>query len=152
MNDEMVAPAEQAPTLLAQDRSGRTILLGTFEGVMFPSLRVGYLVLPPALAEGFIDAAQAYGEHALAPVQWALAEFIDRGHMTALLQHQRARCAHRRELVRRFLLSQLPREVRAGPLGGGLHLCLHLPRDISDSDMAGRAAIGGICSSNRCRC
>jgi len=136
MNDELVPPAEQPPPLATLDRHGRTILMGTFEGIVFPSLRVGYLVLPPALAGAFIATAQGYGEHAMAPVQWALAEFIDRGHMTALLQARRARGAAMRELVRRVLLAALPPRVRAGPLHGGLHLCLHLPAEVQDTAVA----------------
>ena len=138
MNDEMVPPAQQPPTLFSRDHSGRTLLLGTFEGVAFPSLRVGYLVLPPALAEGFIGAAQVYGEHVPAPVQWALAEFIDRGHMTAHLQAQRKRCVRKRELVRRCLLPALPASVRAGPMDTGLHLCLQLPDTMKDTVIAER--------------
>lgn len=138
MNDEMVPPAQQPPTLFARDRAGRTLLLGTFEGVAFPSLRVGYLVLPPALAEGFIAAAQVHGEHVPAPVQWALAEFIDRGHMTAHLQAQRKRCARKREIVRRCLLPALPAGVRAGPMDTGLHLCLQLPDSMKDTALAER--------------
>jgi len=133
MNDEMVPPQQQPPSLFSRDTHGRTLMLGTFEGVAFPSLRVGYLVLPPALAAGFIDAAQVYGEHVPAPVQWALAQFIDRGHMTALLQAQRKRNARRRELLRRVLLPALPARVRAGPLDAGLHLCLHLPSEMKDT-------------------
>ena len=133
MNDEMVPPAQQPPTLFSRDTQGRTLLLGTFEGVAFPSLRVGYLVLPPALAAGFIGAAQVYGEHVPAPVQWALAEFIDGGHMTAHLQAQRKRNARKRELVRRCLLPALPATVRAGPMDSGLHLCLHLPPTMKDT-------------------
>ncbi len=133
MNDEWVPPAQQPPTLFARDAAGRTLMLGTFEGVAFPSLRVGYLVLPPALAAAFIDAAQVYGEHVPVPVQWALAQFIDRGHMTAHLQAQRQRCARQRELVQRCLLAALPAAVRAGPLDSGQHLCLHLPPEVKDT-------------------
>lgn len=136
MNDEMVPAAQQPPTLFARDKAGRTLMVGTFEGVAFPSLRVGYLVLPPALAAAFIDAAQVYGEHVAAPVQWALAQFIDRGHMTAHLQAQRLRCLSQREQVRRCLLAALPAGVRAGPLDGGQHLCLHLPPEVSDTAVA----------------
>lgn len=138
MNDEMVPPAQQPPALFSRDPARRTLLLGTFEGVAFPSLRVGYLVLPPALAAGFIAAAQVYGEHVPAPVQWSLAEFIDRGHMTAHLQAQRKRCARKRELVRRCLLPALPASVRAGPMDSGLHVCLQLPDSMKDTVIAER--------------
>ena len=40
----------------ALDRSGRVIYMGTFSKTMFPALRIGYLVLPPALVEPFTRA------------------------------------------------------------------------------------------------
>lgn len=138
MNDELVPPAQQPPTLMSRDRVGRTLMLGTFEGVAFPSLRVGYLVLPPALAEAFVAAAQAWGEHVSPPVQWALAAFIDRGHMTTHLQAQRQRRAAKRALIQRLLLPALPPGVHAGPLHSGMHLCLHLPPDWDDTQVAAR--------------
>ena len=138
MNDELVPAAEQPPSLMAQDRAGRVLMQGTFEGVVFPSLRVAYLVLPKALAPSFIAAAPTFCDHVAAPVQAALAEFIDRGHMTAFLQKQRRGMLHRRELVRRALLTTLPPGVRAGPMTSGLTLCLHLPRELGDNELACR--------------
>lgn len=138
MNDELVPAAEQPPSLLAQDSCGRVLMVGTFEGVVFPSLRVAYLILPKALAAAFVAAAPTFCDHVAAPVQWALAEYIDGGHMTAQLGKQRSAMLHRRELVRRALLTTLPPGVRAGPMNSGLTLCLHLPSGIADTDIAAR--------------
>jgi len=135
-NDETVPPAQQLPALASNDASGRVILMGTFEGVMFPSLRVAYLVLPRALAPAFIGAATGLGERVPAAVQWALAEFIDRGHMTTHLQAQRAALFRRRDTVRALLLATLPAGVRAGPMNAGTHLCLHLPASVADTELA----------------
>jgi GntR family transcriptional regulator/MocR family aminotransferase len=136
MNDELVPPEQQPTPLMARDSAGRVLMMGTFEGVMFPSLRVGYLVLPPALAAGFVRAAAALGEHVPGPVQAALAGFIDHGHMTAHLQQLRSEIGRRRETVRRVLLTRLPRGVRAGPLTSGTCLCLHLPPGMRDAEVA----------------
>lgn len=137
-NDETVPPKQQPPSLFAHDPHGRVLMMGTFEGVLFPSLRVAYLVLPRALAAGFIDAAAALGERVPLPLQWALAEFIDRGHMTAHLQALRASLFRRRETVRAKLLARLPAGVRAGPMNAGAHLALHLPPELPDTELAAR--------------
>lgn len=137
-NDETVPPAQQPPSLFANDPHGRVLLMGTFEGVLFPSLRVAYLVLPPALAAGFVDAAAALGERVPCALQWALAEFIGRGHMTAHLSALRASLFRRRETVRRALLARLPAGVRAGPMNAGAHLALHLPPELPDAEVAAR--------------
>lgn len=135
LNDEWVPVAQQAPALITLDRSARALLLGTFEGIAFPALRVGYIVLPLAIAADFCAAAQAYADHVSAIVQWALAAFIERGHMSAHLQQQRARLARHRELLQRVLLPQLPPGVRAGPLHSGGHVCLHLPDGVRDVEV-----------------
>ncbi len=138
MNDELVPAAQQPPALISNDATGRVLMMGTFEGVMFPALRVGWLVCPKALAADFVPAAAALGEHVPAPLQWALAEFIDRGHMTAHLQALRASLFRRREIVRRELLAALPPAVRPGPMNQGAHLCLHLPPALPDTAVAQR--------------
>lgn len=138
MNDELVPAAQQPPALVSNDASGRVLMMGTFEGVAFPSLRVGYLVVPKALAPRMAAAAALLGEHVPAPVQWALAEFIDRGHMTAHLQALRATLFRRREIVRRELLAALPPAVRPGPMNNGTHLALHLPPALPDRSVVAR--------------
>jgi GntR family transcriptional regulator / MocR family aminotransferase len=137
-NDETVPALQQPPALFAHDPHGRVIGMNTFEGVMFPSLRVGYLVLPRALAGGFVAAAATLGERVPAAVQWALAEFIDRGHMTAHLKTLRAAIFRRRETVRTRLLRVLPAGVRAGPMNSGTQLCLHVPPHLNDVELASR--------------
>ncbi len=138
MNDELVAPERQPPALFTRDRAGRTLMLGTFEGVAFPSLRIGYVVLPAPLAEAFVGAAQVYGEHVPAPMQWAMAQFIDRGHLSEHLQRQRGHIATLRKTVRQVLLPALPPAVRAGPMETGLHVCLHLPDEVKDTVVAAK--------------
>jgi GntR family transcriptional regulator/MocR family aminotransferase len=129
-NDEWVPRSEQTPTLFARDRAGRVLLLGTFEGVMFPSLRVAYLVLPSELANRFIAGHARLGERVPLATQWAVAQFIDSGAMTSHLQRVRSELAERREHVARRLAAVLPAEVRVGPLETGAQVCLHLPPNL----------------------
>lgn len=143
-NDETVPAVQQPPSMFAVDPHGRVVLMGTFEGVMFPSLRVAYLVLPPAIAADFTAAAARLGQRVPLPVQWAAAEFIDRGHLTAHLQRLRADVLRRREIVRTRLLPRLPQGVCAGPMNAGTHLALHLPPACSDVALAGRLRKRGL--------
>lgn len=131
-NDEWVARAQQPPTLFSRDSAGRVLLLGTFEGVMFPSLRVAYLVLPKALAGGFIETYAQRGERVPLGAQWAVAQFIDSGGMNDHLMRVRADLAMRREQVRTLLRQLLPAAVRVGPMSTGAQFCLHLPPALPD--------------------
>jgi GntR family transcriptional regulator/MocR family aminotransferase len=62
------------------DRAGRVIYAGTFSKVMFPSLRVGYLVLPQPLVEPFAAAKWLTDRHTPTLEQEALADFLAEGH------------------------------------------------------------------------
>src|SRR5262249_39078504 len=65
--------------LAGLDREGRVIYLGTFSKILFPALRLGYLVLPESLVEP-ITAAKAMGDTGTATLQQlALADFINEG-------------------------------------------------------------------------
>jgi|APTNR8051073442_1049403.scaffolds.fasta_scaffold19902_2 GntR family transcriptional regulator/MocR family aminotransferase len=141
-NDELVRAPE--PALMARSRDDRVLLLGTFEGVMFPSLRVAYLIVPSSLVPAFDRVRAVQGHHTARGAQWALARFIDGGHLEAHLRELRARLSRQRVLLREALSWLLPPAVRVGPLDGAGHFCLHLPRALRDQDLAAQLARQGI--------
>ncbi|MBL8324311.1 MAG: PLP-dependent aminotransferase family protein [Rubrivivax sp.] len=124
-NDELWPREVQPPALARRDRE-RVFLLGTFESVMFPSLRLGYLVVPQALVGAFAEAITLWGPRAPAATQWALAEFIDRGHLLERILALRERYAGSRRRVQQLLIDRLPPAVRAEPLTPVPTVCLHL--------------------------
>jgi GntR family transcriptional regulator/MocR family aminotransferase len=87
------------PALQSLDKTGRVIYVGTFNKVLFPALRLGYLILPEALIEG-LGAARAVGaQHPPAIDQGILADFIREGHFARYLQHARALGRERRDAL-----------------------------------------------------
>lgn len=67
------------PSLHSLDSSGRIIYIGTMSKVLFPSLRIGYAVLPVGLMEGFADLRAVVDDHGPPIDQATLAEFIASG-------------------------------------------------------------------------
>lgn len=61
------------------DRSGRVIYVGTFSKVMFPAIRLGYMVVPPSLAEPIIRIRRSLDDQTAIVMQPVLAEFIESG-------------------------------------------------------------------------
>jgi GntR family transcriptional regulator/MocR family aminotransferase len=83
------------PALQGLDDSGRVLFAGSFSKVLFPSLRLGYLVIPAELVPCFAAAKSLASRHAQLPDQAALCNFIDEGHFGRHLRRMRQAYAER---------------------------------------------------------
>ncbi len=77
------------PALQGLDAAQRVIYLGTFSNVLFPSLRLGYLVVPPALIDVFRAARVLMDRQPPSIEQAVLADFISQGHLNRHLRRMR---------------------------------------------------------------
>jgi GntR family transcriptional regulator / MocR family aminotransferase len=126
-------------SLQGLDCNSRVIYIGTFSKVVFPSLRLGYLVVPADLIERFRAARIAMDISPQTFNQMVLADFIREGHFSRHIRRMRLVYGERRSA----LLESLRRELGDGAnvTGGqaGMHLTLSL-KGIHDSQIAERAA------------
>jgi GntR family transcriptional regulator/MocR family aminotransferase len=131
------------PSLQGLDANSRVIYIGTFSKVLFPSLRLGYIVLPPDLVERFLAARVAMDISPSAFHQAVLADFIGEGHFSRHIRRMRLLYAERRRVLIETLREQLG--LAAEVLGGqaGMHLSLTM-RGINDREVAKRAAKDGL--------
>jgi GntR family transcriptional regulator/MocR family aminotransferase len=126
------------------DRSGRVIYIGTFNKVMFPSLRLAYLVAPSGLVDAVV-AARALGDgHPPVQTQAALTDFIDEGHFAAHVRQMRALYHERRDVLLDALRAHIGRSLVIGPVDAGMHLALTLPRHVEDTEIALAADASGL--------
>ncbi|HEX7154076.1 MAG TPA: PLP-dependent aminotransferase family protein [Thermoanaerobaculia bacterium] len=86
------------PAIQGLDTAGRVIYVGTFTKVLFPSLRLAYLVLPPDLVQSFVNARAQIDGHAPPFLQGVVAELITEGHFGAHLRRMRALYRGRRDV------------------------------------------------------
>ncbi len=125
------------------DRDGRVLYIGTFNKVLFPGMRLAYLILPPALVEPFVSARRLSDGGSSSVPQAALAAFIRSGQFAAYLRRTRALYSERRDaLVAR--LEALAPAVRVGASDTGLHLVALLDADVDDTALAAAAAGSGV--------
>jgi GntR family transcriptional regulator/MocR family aminotransferase len=133
-------------SLQGLDRRGRVIYVGTFSKVLFPALRLGYLVLPEALVERFVAAKAVADTGSPGLEQRALAEFITQGHFDRHLRRTRARNRARRAALVAAIAEHLGRRVELSGTDAGLHVLLWL-RGVSaraTDALIERAAVLGV--------
>jgi GntR family transcriptional regulator/MocR family aminotransferase len=120
------------PALKSLDRDGRVLYSGTFSKVLFPGIRLAYLVVPETQVERFEQISQALEGGSPELTQAIVAAFIREGHFARHIQRMRKLYAERREATRAGLESVLGKHVRIDPQPGGMHLILRLQRRRSD--------------------
>ncbi len=132
------------PALQGLDRDARVIYVGTFSKVLAPGLRIGFLVLPDALVEPFVEARTALDYHPPLPQQAILAEFIAAGYLERHVAKLGAVYGERWRLLRAELADLPERWVEPLPGSAGLHLTVLLSPAVNDRRIADRALRDGI--------
>jgi GntR family transcriptional regulator/MocR family aminotransferase len=110
----------------ALDDEGRVIYAGTFSKVLFPSLRLGYLVLPDALVGAFRTAKWLVDRHSPTLEQEALATFIAEGSYDRHLRRMRRIHGRRRAALLEALADHLGERVRVVGANAGVHVLVWL--------------------------
>jgi GntR family transcriptional regulator/MocR family aminotransferase len=124
-------------TLQGLDDADRVIYVGTFSKVLFPSLRIGYMILPPALVDSFLKVRRLIDIHSPMLQQAVLADFILEGHFTRHLRRMRTLYAERRHALLQAA-RDLPLEIDSP--GAGIHCVGWLPDGKDDRILANMAA------------
>jgi GntR family transcriptional regulator / MocR family aminotransferase len=120
------------------DRDGRVLYAGTFSKVLFPAIRLAYLVVPAALAELFAATAATCMSGPPALLQSIVTDFITGGHFVRHIQKMRKLYALRRDTTAAGLMLVLGQHLHAAPQPGGMHLVLRLRGAQSDHALAAR--------------
>lgn len=126
------------PALKSLDRDGRVLYAGTFSKVLFPALRLGYLVVPEAQVERFEQVSQTFASTPQL-TQAIVTAFINEGHFARHIQRMRKLYAERRNAAADGLTTALGEHARIAPRPGGMHLILHLQDHVDD-----RALVAGM--------
>lgn len=114
------------PALKSLDRDGRVLYAGTFSKMLFPSLRLAYLVVPDSQVERFAAIAGAFAGASPALTQGIVSDFITEGHFARHIQRMRKLYAERREATASGLKAALGEQVHIDAQPGGMHLILRL--------------------------
>jgi GntR family transcriptional regulator/MocR family aminotransferase len=126
--------------LLNLQQDGRVLYLGSFSKIMFPSLRLGFLIVPEVLKEAFMGARLATDRQLPVHDQAVLATFMEEGLYSRHLWRMREVYEERRQAV----VKALRGGFQLGSAEGGFHLVAWLPEGSDDAATAARCAEAGL--------
>jgi len=127
-------------SLQGLDGNARVIYIGTFSKVLFPSLRVGYIVIPRYLVDHF-SAVRRFMDNGPPPFfQAVIADFIRDGHFARHLRRMRTLYHKRRTVLVESIDRELGSIVKVLGSEAGMHLTATLQNNINDIEIARRAA------------
>lgn len=130
--------------LAGLDALGHVIYMGTFSKVLFPALRLGYLVVPAAVVDAFVRARALTGRHAPTLEQAVLADFMAEGHFAHHLRTMRLLYQERQAAVIAVMQAELGGRLEVSPSPAGMHLVGWLDPTVDDRTAAERAGQVGV--------
>lgn len=132
------------PALKSLDRDGRVLYTGTFSKVLFPGLRLAYLVVPEPQIERFKDTANHFCCPGSILPQATVAAFMEQGHFARHLRRMRSLYAIRRGYLVDELLQTLGSHLIVQPQAGGIHVLARLAARGNDKSLAAAAQSHGL--------
>jgi len=123
------------PALKAIDREDRVIHCGSFNKSLFPSLRIGYMVVPDAIRGRVIEVRSAAGRSNSIVEQVALASYINDGDFARHLRSSRDEYMRRRDRLLAELRHALGEKLRISGEHAGFHFILWLPAESDEGHL-----------------
>jgi GntR family transcriptional regulator/MocR family aminotransferase len=140
-------------SLQGLDTNARVIYIGTFSKVMFPALRVGYIVVPKDLVPAFSAARDAADVFSSTLYQLVLTDFIREGHFARHIRRMRMLYMERRKALVSALHMEMEKDApQVIGAEAGMHLVAMLPPGVNDVAVSRRAARMGVSATPLSTC
>ena len=127
------------PALQGLANSDSVLYVGTFSKVLFPSLRIGYLVLPPHLVALFAQAKWLCDRQLPGLEQRVLTDFIEQGHLESHIRKMRSYYDQNRQVLVESLKFHFGDQVTVLGEQAGIHVMIRLQVSLSDAEIVHRA-------------
>jgi len=143
-NSEFRYSGRPLASLQGLDPAGRVIYVGTFSKTIFPSLRLGCLVVPEGLVNIFAAARALNDVHSSLIDQAVLAEFISEGHFARHVRRMRTLYEARQQVLLDECTKNLNGLLKVEKADAGMHLVGWLPQGVDDVEVSKKAAERGL--------
>jgi GntR family transcriptional regulator / MocR family aminotransferase len=135
---------QPVPSLQGLDRNSSVIFVGTFKKLLFPLLRLGYIVLPPSLAPAFVSFRSGSEFHTCGFEQSILCDFIVDGHFGRHLRKMRDLYAERLEALLHYGERYLGGLLKLSDSKAGLYIAGFLQNGMTSPEAEAISATQGI--------
>jgi GntR family transcriptional regulator/MocR family aminotransferase len=126
------------------DSDARVIYVGTFSKVMFPALRLGYMVIPPDLVPAFSSARDAADIFSSTLYQAVMTDFIRDGHFARHIRRMRMLYMERRSALVKAIQTEMGELLEVVGAEAGMHLVALLPPGVNDAAVSQKAVGRGV--------
>jgi len=127
-------------SLQGLDSESRVIYIGTFSKTLFPSLRVGYVVIPPDLIQRFLSVRNTMDVCPPHLYQVVLEDFIREGHLARHIRRTRLLYGERRNILVEAIRNEFGTSMEVLGADAGVHIVTTLPKGLFDRPLAKAAA------------
>lgn len=127
-------------SLQGLDINSRVIYIGTFSKTLFPSLRLGYMVIPPDLVDRFVATRHAMDVYPPHLYQTVLTDFINEGHLSRHIRRTRMAYAGKRNALVKAIQDEFGSELEIVGAEAGMHLVVTAKKRLRDREITERAA------------
>jgi GntR family transcriptional regulator/MocR family aminotransferase len=127
-------------SLQGLDHSSRVIYIGTFSKTLFPSLRIGYVVMPTDLVDRFATLRHTMDLGPPYFFQAVLTDFMNQGHFARHIRRMRLLYGLRRIALVGGLTKEFGSTLEILGAEAGMHLVVRLPKGLNDVEIANKAA------------
>jgi DNA-binding transcriptional MocR family regulator len=141
---ELRYEGESVPPVKSLDAEGHVVYLSSFSKILFPGLRVGFLVAPRNALRLLALAKQGVDLHTNTLGQRLVERFLVEGHLAAHLERCRREYAQRRDAMLDGLAALGRTGVTASRPAGGFYVWCRLPEDVPAGRLAADAAREGV--------
>ncbi len=131
-------------SLQGLDTQQRVLYMGTFSKTAFPGLRIGFLVVPEALASTFVTGHAELYRGGQVFTQAILADFMTEGYLASHIRRMRLLYGERLRLLQQAIAQHFGNALDFSDGASGLHLAVHLPDGCDDVAISLDARAAGI--------